>query len=65
MSQNQPGQKETLNKTAPVKMFSTPLMKKISNIVCPNAPIKHRLTEVVVDDDKLHEIIVHARKIVF
>jgi hypothetical protein len=43
-------------------MFSTPIMKKISNVVCPGAPIKSsRLTEVVVDDGLLHEVVVQKR----
>jgi hypothetical protein len=38
-------------------MFSTPF-KRISTTVCPSAPIKHRLTEVVIDDP-LYEIVIH------
>ena len=60
MSQTYSGQKQTMNKNN--RMFSTPIMKKISNVVCPGAPIKSsRLTEVVVDDGLLHEVVVQKR----
>ena len=64
MSQLYPRQKETMNKNN--KMFSTPL-KRISQIVCPSAPIKYKLTEIVIDDGNLHEVVIHGvqRRLVF
>lgn len=46
-------------------MFKTPF-KNIYNIVCPcpNAPVKPRLSEIVIDDGKLHEIII-VKRLVF
>jgi len=62
MYQLYPSKKETSNKND--IMFSTPIIKRIANIVCPAAPTK--LTEVIVDDDKLHEIVIHCnRRLVF
>jgi hypothetical protein len=47
-------------------MFSSPLMKKISNVVCPDAPIKSaRLTEIIIDDGNLHEVVIAQRKLLF
>jgi hypothetical protein len=45
-------------------MFSTP-MKRISEIVCPSAPIKYKLNEVIIDDGDLHEIVIAQRKLIF
>ena len=47
-------------------MFSTPI-KRISEIVCPSAPIKYKLTEVVIDDGNLHEVVIHnvQRRLIF
>jgi hypothetical protein len=64
MSQWYSQQKETMNKNN--EMFSTPL-KRISEIVCPSAPIKYKLNEVVIDDGDLHEIVIHnvQRRLIF
>jgi hypothetical protein len=64
MSQLYPRQKQTMNKNN--RMFSSPLMKKISNVVCPDAPIKSaRLTEIIIDDGNLHEVVIAQRKLLF
>jgi len=57
------GIKETTSKKE-YKMFSTPIMSRIVNIVCPAAPIKTRVeypTAIIIDNGKLHEIIIHPR----
>lgn len=64
MYQWYPSKKETSNKNN--TMYSTPVIKRIVNVVCPSAPIKSKLTEVIIDDGKLHEIVVHCnRRLVF
>lgn len=55
--------KETTSKKES-KMFSTPIMSRIVNILCPAAPIKTRMeypSAIIIDDGKLHEVVIHAR----
>ena len=62
-----PRDKETTSKKES-KMFSTPIMSRIINIVCPAAPIKTRVeypTAIIIDNGKLHEIIIHPRYIFY
>jgi hypothetical protein len=63
MSKIYPSCKEDTSKKES-KMFSTPIMSRIANIVCPPAPIKMRVeypTAIIIDNGKLHEIIIHPR----
>ena len=55
--------KETTSKKES-KMFSTPIMSRIVNILCPAAPIKTRMeypSAIIIDDGNLHEVVIHAR----
>ena len=62
-----PRDKETTSKES--RMFSTPFMARITNIVCPAAPEKVRMeypSEIVIDDGRLHEVVIHRpRKLIF
>lgn len=70
MSQNYPRNKETTSKKDP-KMFSTPFVSRVINIVCPAPPIKCRMEypiEIVIDDGRLHEVVIHKllpRQLIF
>ena len=52
-------------------MFSTPFVSRVINIVCPSAPVKCRIeypSEIVIDDGRLHEVVIHKllpRQLIF
>ena len=63
--------KET-NSKKELRMFSNPFISRIVNIVCPAAPKQIRIeypNEILIDDGKLHEVVIHKlltrRKLIF